>query len=198
MVALILCFKYSDIAESQRKASSVMSPQAQVAQKLVSVMQCDSGQDTAGFHTTGRWHCWYLSSTASNRTRLYLYLGHHQKISSAAIFSPAPVHQSYRSTSIFSWDHKITCEENTTSAGCVLGHKGAVSQSTGRSVASVLPSSNMGSGNQRPVCIAVFSPSEPSTSKPQTTHKHCTCFLAPRRQLLLKKKILNKKNKCGH
>lgn len=140
MVALILCFKYSDIAESQRKASSVMSPQAQVAQKLVSVTQCDSGQDIAGFLTTGRWHCWYLSSTASNRTRLYLYLGHHQKISSAAIFSPAPVHQSYGSTSIFSWDHKITCEENTTSAGCVLGHKGAVSQSTGRSVASVLQS----------------------------------------------------------
>lgn len=61
------------------------------------------------------------------------------------------------------------------------------------SISSTKPSSNMGSGNQRPVCIAVFSPSEPSTSKPQTTHKHCTCFLAPRRQLLLKKKILNKK-----
>jgi len=54
MVALTLCFKYSDITGSQRRASSVMSPQAQVAQKSVSVMQWDSGQDIAGFLTAGR------------------------------------------------------------------------------------------------------------------------------------------------
>lgn len=56
MSALMLCIKHSELAASQRKASSVIRRLHGCGQlrEPGSVMRWDSGQDTAGFLPTGR------------------------------------------------------------------------------------------------------------------------------------------------
>lgn len=176
--ALMLCSKLSDLAENQGKERSVKRWSLHGHEKLRA--SSSAQQDAAEFLPAGRCGWQHISSSARNWDARADWDRIPPRGPLRDQFCSAQHPRGTSTTSILSWDHNTTHKQSTANSGSLQGPRGAACQQPGGAQHQFSKANtehrvrNQPDGQPGGLCNAAFSPSEPSTSKLQKTHKHYT------------------------